>query len=127
METLSLEQFQCFNSSKSIARLIHLVEHNSSLMPHQVATATGCRVEEAMGLLLHLASISVVKAKLLVYHLRDFEDPPSPFASFDIEQGLPALPIICPHCDQVIETYDELDFDFIFIMQHPIRFVSSYV
>lgn len=124
MKTLNLEQFQCFSSSRSIDRLNRLVEHTSSLMPHQVASATGCGIHEAMGLLLYLASLSVLKPKLLVYHIHDQADPPNAFASLDINKGLPQLPIICNNCGQTVESYDELSFDFVFIIDEKIDFKS---
>lgn len=64
MEVLSLNRFRCFSNSNNLLKLNDLAEVNESLMPHQVASATGCELDDAMALLLFLTTISVVQAKL---------------------------------------------------------------
>ncbi|MBS4059423.1 MAG: hypothetical protein KG029_03400 [Bacteroidetes bacterium] len=55
-------------NKKQIALLNQFAKINKSLMPHAIAVATGCRLEEAMTLLLFLHGKSMVKGYLLVYH-----------------------------------------------------------
>jgi hypothetical protein len=122
MEVLSIKQFQCFNSSNKLDRLNNLVYLHNSLMPHQVAAATGCDLDDAMGLLLYLSSLSLVKPKLLVYHTNDLIDPPNYILSRDIELGFPELPFVCSECGETIESYEYLRFEFAFILKEKVVF-----
>ncbi len=121
-EILSIKQFDCFNTLTKVDRLNHLISFHNDLMPHQVAIATGCGVYEAMGLLLYLSSLSLVKPKLLVYHMNDLIDPPNYILSRDAELGFPDLPLICDECGEEIESYDDLRFEFSFILNEKIVF-----
>jgi len=89
---------------------------HSGLMPHQIASATGCSLDEAMSLLLHLSTLDIAKAKTLVYHINDNTDPPVSILTRNLNEGPPELPLVCPICGQDIENYEELLFDFIFIL-----------
>jgi hypothetical protein len=122
METVSLTKFQHFRGADALSALNKLVETHSNLMAHQVAAATGCDLYTAMALLLHLSALAVVRPKTLVYHRNDDTDPPTPILSLEINVGPPTLPFICPICNQLIDDYDELNFDFIFILDKKIRF-----
>jgi hypothetical protein len=48
-----------FKEEKSIDKLNHLLAISSSLMPHQVAAATGCPLEEALSLLFVVRNVSI--------------------------------------------------------------------
>ena len=122
VETVSLTQFQRFRSAKSLSILNKLIETHSNLMAHQVAAATGCDLDTAMALLLHLSALAAVSPKTLVYHRMDDTDPPTPILSIEISAGPPKLPFICPICNQSIENYDELTFDFVFILNKKLHF-----
>src|SRR5688572_20352237 len=120
VEVLNLNRFRCFSNSNALLKLNDLAEVYESLMPHQVASATGCELDEAMALLLFLTSMSVVQAKLFVYHITDTSDPAVPIYVSDIAKGPPKLPIICDICGQTIESYDELSFDFVFLFKKKV-------
>jgi hypothetical protein len=122
VEILSLSRFHCFSKSSTLLKLNSLAEIHDSLMPHQVASATGCELDDAMALLLFLSTISVVQAKLFVYHIFDTNDPPVSIYVSDIAKGPPKLPIICENCGQTIESYDELSFDFVFLFKKKVKF-----
>lgn len=122
MEVLSLSRFRCFSNSSTLLKLNSLAEIHDSLMPHQVASATGCELNDAMALLLFLSTISVVQAKSFVYHIADTSDPPVPIDVSDITKGPPKLPFVCENCGQTIESYDELSFDFVFLFKKKVKF-----
>jgi hypothetical protein len=124
MEVLSIKQFRCFNSATRLERLNDLVDLHNHLMPHQIAAATGCGVNDAMGLLLHLSTLSLAKPRLLVYHTTDVIDPPNYILSRDIALGFPELPFECGECGETIESYDELRFEFSFTLIEKITFAS---
>lgn len=122
MEVLSLNRFRCFSNSNNLLKLNDLAEVNESLMPHQVASATGCELDDAMALLLFLTTISVVQAKLFVYHIADTSDPAVSIYVSDITEGPPKLPIVCENCKETIDSYDELSFDFVFLFKKKVKF-----
>ena len=122
METVSLRHFPYFNNDKPLQELNHLVDvHGNNLEAHQVAAATGCRLDEAMGILLLLFNSSLAEAFLLVYH-NDHADGP-PILARRILDGLPPLPFTCDICQGEIENREELSYDFLFKMADSIRFV----
>lgn len=122
MEIVSLERFHCFSNEASVLALNRLVEAHSVLMPHQIAVATGCNLDEAMSLLLHLYVLSVASPKTIVYHILDETDPPVSILLRDLKEGPPELPFICPVCNQEVDSYDELNFDFVFILNTKTSF-----
>lgn len=122
METVSITKFQRFRSAGILSVLNKLVEMHSNLMAHQVAAATGCDLDTAMAFLLHLSALEAARPKTLIYHRNDETDPPTPILSLDISLGPPTLPFICPTCNQSIDDYDELNFDFVFILDKRLRF-----
>jgi len=87
-------------------------------MPHQVASATGCTLDEAMKLLMFLASIDIVETLLLVYHLNENTETPSPIMMRPLNEGPPKLPFTCDECGQQIANQNELSYDFIFRFKH---------
>ena len=123
MKTLSLRRYACFSSSKSLQNLNHLVEIHSNLMPHQVASATGCSLNEAMAMLIFLFTRSLAEVFLLVYHNSDQVDPPTPILARSILEGLPDLPITCDVCGKEIEHRSDLSYDFLFKIIEKVRFV----
>ena len=83
-------------------------------MPHVVASATGCRLEEAMALLIFLYGF------ILVYHSKhqDFY-----FARRPLKEGLPsAREIFCQVCEENIEDELELLYDFEFVINKDVSF-----
>jgi hypothetical protein len=122
MRTVRLNSFPYFDNSKALEDLNRLVELYDNLMPHQVAAATGCRLQDAMGVLMLLVSHSLAEAVLLVYHISDPIDPLVPFLSRSIYDGLPTPPLLCDVCGNEIETADELTYDFSFKLASAVHF-----
>lgn len=122
MATLSMKQFRCFNSSIRVDRLNHFIRDRHSIMPHEIASATGCDLKASMGLLLYLLSLSLVEARILIYHVEHQSDPPIPVTSRAIADGLPSLPFECGECGEIVDTYDDLRFDYSFILNEDLVF-----
>src|SRR5438034_1370771 len=111
MRTVRLNNFPYFDNSKALEDLNRLVRLYDNLMPHQVAAATGCRLQDAMGVLMLLVAHSLAEAVILVYHTTDQIDPLVPFLSRSIYEGLPAPPLVCDVCGNQVETTEELSYD----------------
>lgn len=122
MKAISLEHFPYFNDDRPLQQLNRLVEIKADLMPHQVAVATGCSLDEAMGILLLLFNSSLVEALLLVYH-NDHLDAP-PILARNILDGPPLLPFTCDICQNEIKHRDELSYDFLFKKASNIQFIA---
>ena len=90
-------------------------------MPHAIAIATGCRLEEAMTILLFLYGKSLVDGFILVYHASHLDNY---FEKRKMSEGLSlrkAYP--CPVCELPHTKQDELYFDFEFIPRDELEFV----
>lgn len=122
MKYLSLKGYRCLNNNESVQALNRLVETRANLMPHEVASATGCDIAEAMSVLMLMYAQSLADAFLLVYHVADETNPPAPFMARSIELGLPEVPLICENCDHEIQRRTELSYDFLFKITNEIRF-----
>jgi hypothetical protein len=121
MEQINLKAFPYFRQLRALTDLnLHVGIHND-FMPHQIAVATGCSLETAMGILLLAFNQSLVDAKLLVYHNTHPETPW--FLAQNIVDGFPNLPLVCSVCDAVIERDEELSYDFLFKPLATLRFV----
>jgi hypothetical protein len=122
MKIINLSKFPCLSKEKQLQQINDLIKINDTLMPHQVATATGCGIEEALALLLFLYSLSISNSKLLIYHNNHLENNPPIFAR-EIKEGLPELPFICDICQTEVQSPDELSYDFLFRLNEEIHFV----
>jgi hypothetical protein len=93
-------------------------------MPHQISSATGCELNEAMQILLLLYHRNLAYILLLVYHL---SNPDTPMFSKRIFEGLPEPPILNPFTEENIDNLDELSYDFLFVLtqKQDIEFVSE--
>lgn len=119
MSTMNLTNLGLF-STKQITLLNDLVAVNKQLMPHVVASATGCRLEEAMSLLIFLYDKNVVDGFVLVYHIKHQDYY---FARYPLKDGLPkANVIVCQICEENIENQSDLLYDFEFVVNQDISF-----
>lgn len=119
MSTMNLTNLGLFSKEQAVL-LNDLVAVNKQLMPHVVATATGCSLEEAMALLIFLYDKNVVDGFVLVYHSKhqDFY-----FAKRTIKEGLPILnETYCQVCEENIDDELELLYDFEFIIKEGVSF-----
>ena len=111
MQTIDLSNLSWF-SDKQIADLNRFIKINTSLTPHAIAVATGCRLEEAMALLLFLYGKSMVKGYLLVYHKTH---PDFQIEKRDLREGLPSSSnYLCSVCDGLALVEEDMLFDFEF-------------
>jgi len=109
-----------FFDSRRIALLNELVAVNKRLMPHVVAAAVGCKLSEAMALLLFLFGKNVVDGYLLVYHEKRSDVN---FARRPIKSGLPnADELICQICEEEISLESDLLYDFEFVLKQDVTF-----
>lgn len=92
-------------------------------MPHQIASATGCSLEEALAVLLLLFRLSVAEAFLLVYHNIHEGDTP-PILARGILDGLPQVPFVCEICQEEIASSSELSYDFLFKITENVCFIG---
>ncbi|MFM5985021.1 MAG: hypothetical protein ACKO9I_06810 [Sphaerospermopsis kisseleviana] len=80
----------------------------SDVMPHQLAVQLGIEYSEALAILADLEARGICDMKLLIYHNCD---PDIPVDAIPYGTGFPDLPWTCPHCENTVESYDELSFD----------------
>jgi hypothetical protein len=120
MKAINLKRFPYFNKDRPLRELNHLAEIHDNLMPHQVAAATGCSLDEAMGVLLLLVDRALVEAFLLVYHNAH---PDIPVLARSMLEGFPTPPLTCKICEKDIEQGTELSYDFLFKKTDDITFV----
>lgn len=119
MSTVNLTNLGLF-SKKQVTLLNDLVSVNKQLMPHVVAIATGCRLEEAMALLIYLYDKSIVDGFILAYHSKhqDFY-----FLKHPLKEGLPRVgEVFCQVCEEYIEDESELLYDFEFVLNKDVDF-----
>ncbi|MBI5298171.1 MAG: hypothetical protein HY869_22060 [Chloroflexi bacterium] len=119
MSVVNLSNLALFNKQQT-ARLNQLVAVNRQLMPHVVAAAIGCRLEEAMALLIFLYDKNLSNGFTLVYHSKhqDFY-----FARHPLKNGLPkANDTFCQICEEYIEDDFELLYDFEFVVNKDVTF-----
>ena len=121
MQTINLTSFPCLGKEAQLQSLNNLVDISDSLMPHQIAVATGCSIDEALAVLLLLLRLSTVKGFLLVYH-SGHEDNNPPIMARNIFDGLPILPFICEVCQKEIINANELSYDFLFKLIEKVHF-----
>ena len=92
--------------------LTSLMTIHDSLMPHQVATATGCTLAEAETFLGLMDHYGWALAFRLVYHN---EHPDVPILVIGMtEKRLPELPLSCSICEAEINDPDELSYGLLF-------------
>ena len=119
MSVINLSSLAFFNKKRT-ELLNDLVSVNKQLMPHIVASAIGCRLEEAMTLLIFLYDKNLANGFILVYHSKhqDFY-----FARRPIKEGLPKVSeIYCQVCEENIEDDIDLLYDFEFVINQDISF-----
>jgi hypothetical protein len=119
MLTVDLTSLSFFSKKQAIL-LNDLVAVNKQLMPHVVAGATGCRLEEAMALLIFLFDKNLANGFVLIYHSKhqDFY-----FMRHPLKDGLPKVDkIFCQVCEENIEDESELLYDFEFVINKDVGF-----
>lgn len=108
---INLISFPYFRKTSAIERLNEHIAQHSDLMPHQLAIATGCSLDDAIGILFLLFDRQFAEALLLVYH-QNFPNVPMDIRK--ISDGPPLLPTINSLNDEVVEDKGELLFGFMF-------------
>jgi hypothetical protein len=119
MLTINLNNFR-FLSRNKIEDLNHFVAVNKSLMPHAIAVAVGCSVEEATTILLYLYGKDLVDGYILVYHVSHLENY---FEKRRIAEGfLLKKDFVCPVCELLHDNLEELFYDLEFRLRDEIEF-----
>lgn len=121
MKTVNLRSFPCFRDYETLQKLNLHVQLQNNLMPHGVADATGCSLEQAMAVLLLLANQYVVEPYLLIYHSIHPDAPP--ILARNMLDGPLSLPFACDLCEKTITSRDELLYDFLFTKTNDVTFV----
>lgn len=98
----------------------HFMSASTTAMPHQLAAWLGIEYSDALTLLADLEAKGVCEMKLLIYHNCE---PDVPVGVIPYGIGFPDLPWICPQCESIVESYDELSFDLMAISKQPIEFI----
>lgn len=120
MLKISLSKLPYFDTPK-VALLNRLVRVNKSLMPHTIAGATGCRISEAMALLLLLYAQYAVDGFILIYHKAHLEFY---VEKRPIEEGLPPRDnYFCPICEETAKA-DDLFYSFEFDLVKDVQFAK---
>ena len=117
MQVVKLNNLAFFDERR-VDRLNNLVAVNKYLMPHLVATGTGCNLSEAMALLLFLHGSKVGAGYLTIYHVRHQD---TYFDKIPIQDGFPRDNVFCQMCEENIPN-TELLYDFEVILKQDIEF-----
>jgi len=120
VRTIDLSSFRCLGEPSRLRKLNRSVAIHTDLMPHVLATATGCELEEAIELLTLLYHQGLGALYLLVYHTAHQNIP---VRAQGIAEGPPPLPFICPVCEEEVHDPNELFYDFLFKVDDEIEFV----
>lgn len=116
-------EVEYFRDKKRVALLNAFLEVNLSMMPHSIAVATGCSVDEALKLLLLLYSHYLVEGYLLLYHVEHLD---LPFERRVLHKGLPpSEPITCSICEKSDIPDSDIYFDLEFSPLSPLKFGVS--
>lgn len=101
-------------SQESKLRLVSFFKDpRHSVMPHELANATGVSAKTAVDLLSNLAKMTEAKLNRCVYHDCE-ESGGASFLAVDHTESL-ELPVRCCHCEEQIEEEDELRFDLLLL------------
>jgi hypothetical protein len=119
MLTINLNKFRFLNRNK-IDNLNHFAAVNKSLMPHAVAVAVGCSLEEATTILLYLYGKDLVDGYILVYHISHLDNY---FEKRRISEGFSVRKdFVCPVCELQHDSQDELFYDMEFRLKTEVEF-----
>ncbi len=114
---MNLNKLDFFNGSR-INLLNDLVSVNKHLMPHVVASGTGCSLSEAMTFLVLLYLEKMAEGYLLIYHPRHQD---TYFDRKPLKDGLPKSEIFCQVCEENV-VVSELLYDFEFVLNQDTIF-----
>ncbi len=122
MQTVNLSKLR-FLSRNKIDNLNRYAAINQSLMPHSVAVAVGCSLEEATTILLFLHGKELVDGYILVYHVSHLSNY---FEKRKISDGFsPRRNFACPVCELMHNDQSELFFDLEFRLREKIEFTTE--
>ena len=119
MEKIEIKFIPAFQDQNRLARLNSFILRRNTVMPHEVAAATGCSIQESITLLLYLYHRYLADPYLLTFHTHH---PLVVIEKTHLKEGLPELPIICDHCEEQILNPDELIYEFEFNLRGEIQF-----
>jgi uncharacterized protein YebE (UPF0316 family) len=121
MTEVDLSNLHCFDNDLIISRLNRFIDINESLMPHSIAIATGCKLEEALTLLFTLYDKYLVEGYLLLYHKAHLDFP---FEIRNLSEGIPQKSISCSICETTDIPREEIFYDFEFKLRDQVIFIT---
>lgn len=110
-----------FLSDDQKARLSRLFSKpNVKIMPHDLAIRLGITRPDALAVLAILEADGLCTIKLLIYHKCE---PDVPAGAIPYGKGFPNLPWTCSLCEEEVDNYDDLSFDFMAEVKQSIEFI----
>ena len=119
MQEVNVTYFSAFSGANRLQKLNDFVQDRVTLMPHEMAIATGCSLVEATALLMLLYHLYIADPYLLVFHK---SHPFEMILKLPLEGGLPKLPLVCDLCEDEITDPDSLFYDFEFKLKSNVQF-----
>lgn len=108
---INLNNFPYFRDPSNLEKLNRHIRLHPDFMLHQIAIATGCTYEDAMGILMLLYHQELTDVFLVIYHTSQSD---TPILTNRFVDGLPLTPFVNPATDEVIESLNELTYEFLF-------------
>jgi len=99
----------------------HFLIH-PNFMPHQIAVAAGCTVQEADQLIDYLCQKGYGKVKWLIYHITHDDVP---VAITDQPNASDYLPFICPECELEVTDPKQCFYGRMFFPNRTIQFATE--
>ncbi len=98
--------------------LNHAFDELDELQTHVLSSQTGIDSDVILGLLMYMLAVDLCDMVIYTYHHGLYDDLPhiseSPFLD-----GYPKLPWYCDECEEEVESYDELEFDYVARLKEP--------
>lgn len=107
-------QLPPFGSTQNNEKLKELIEHTKTIMPHQLAAATGCGLNACLDYLWMLAHQNLATPSHLVYH-QHTDHADFPILSYPYTTQL-TYPFTCEECEQSITSPDEITTGIMFVI-----------
>ena len=121
---INLTSFPYFKEKASLKKLNRHVRLHRDFMMHQLASATGCSLPDAMGIILLLYAKQLGDIQVAIYHKDDLS---TPMFVKRAEEGPPKIPFINPLNESEIGSREELAYDFILKLHSGIEIMFNHV
>jgi hypothetical protein len=97
----------------------HFKRPLQTAQPREIAIKVGLEYSQVIAILAVLAADGFCTNWLLIYHIcaETFVERTL------LKNGMPKLPYLCPYCEAMIYTHNELQFDVMAEVKVPIKFI----